>query len=70
MMPSILNAFTLEKAALTADLLARFAKDVLEKRWSGGGAVRIAPEQAGGDIIAFPAEFDHLRAIPARKAAP
>jgi len=68
--PRAYHAFTLEKAALTADLLARFANDVLEERWNGGGAVRIAPEEAGGEIIPFPAEFDHLRAIPARKAAP
>ena len=68
--PRAYHAFTLEKAALTADLLARFANDVLEERWNGGGAVRIAPEEAGGEIIPFPAEFDHLRAIPARKAVP
>ncbi len=68
--PRTYHAFTLEKAALTADLLARFASEVMEKRWSGGGAVRIAPEEAGGEIVPFPAEFDHLRAIPARKAAP
>jgi len=67
--PRAYHAFTLEKAALTADLLARFASEVLEKRWSGGGAVRIAPEEAGGEITPFPAEFDHLRAIPARKAS-
>ena len=67
--PRAYHAFTLEKAALTADLLARFAREVMEKRWSGGGAVRIAPEEAGGEIMPFPAEFDHLRAIPARKAA-
>jgi pimeloyl-ACP methyl ester carboxylesterase len=68
--PRAYHAFTLEKAALTTDLLARFANDVMEKRWSGDGAVRVAPEEAGGDITPFPAEFDHLRAIPARKAAP
>ena len=67
--PRAYHAFTLEKAALTADLLVRFAREVLEKRWSGGGAVRIAPEEAGGQIVPFPAEFDHLRAIPARKPA-
>ena len=66
--PRAYHAFTLEKAALTADLLARFASEVMEKRWSGQGAVRIAPEEAGGEISPFPAEFDHLRAIPARKA--
>jgi pimeloyl-ACP methyl ester carboxylesterase len=64
------HAFTLEKAALTADLLARFAREVMEKRWTGGGAVCIAPEEAGGEITPFPAEFDHLRAIPVRKVAP
>jgi pimeloyl-ACP methyl ester carboxylesterase len=68
--PKAYHAFTLEKGALTADLLARFADDVLAKRWKGGGAVRIAPEEPGGDIIPFPEGFDHLRAIPARKAEP
>src|SRR6516164_7778755 len=65
--PRAYHAFTLEKAALTADLLARFATDVLARQWSGGGAVRVAPEEPGGDILPFPADFDHLRAIPVRK---
>src|SRR6516162_5318993 len=65
--PRAYHAFTLEKAALTADLLARFATDVLAGQWSGGGAVRVAPEEPGGDILPFPADFDHLRAIPVRK---
>src|SRR5215831_3829864 len=64
--PRAYHAFTLEKAALTADLLARFATDVLARQWSGGGAVRVAPEEPGGDILPFPADFDHLRAIPVR----
>jgi len=68
--PRTFHAFTLEKAALTADLLTRFANDVLAKRWKGGQAVRIAPEEAGGEILPFPAEFDHLRAIPVRKTTP
>jgi hypothetical protein len=68
--PRAFHAFTLEKAALTADLLTRFANDVLAKRWKGGQAVRIAPEEAGGEILPFPAEFDHLRAIPVRKTTP
>ena len=68
--PRTFHAFTLEKAALTADLLTRFATDVLAKRWKGGQAVRIAPEEAGGEILPFPAEFDHLRAIPVRKTTP
>jgi 3-oxoadipate enol-lactonase len=68
--PRAFHAFTLEKAALTADLLARFANDVLAKRWKGDQAVRIAPEEAGGEILPFPAEFDHLRAIPVRKTTP
>src|SRR5215471_10330009 len=33
--PRAYHAFTLEKAALTADLLARFAEDVLAGRWQG-----------------------------------
>ena len=68
--PRAYHAFTLEKAALTADLLARFATDVLARRWSGGGAVRVAPEEPGGDILPFPPDFDHLRAIPVRKPTP
>jgi len=63
------HAFTLEKAALTADLLARFAEDVLAKRWHGNKAVWIAPEEPGGEMIPFPAGYDHLRAIPVQKAS-
>jgi pimeloyl-ACP methyl ester carboxylesterase len=62
------HAFTLEKPALTADLLARFADGVLAGRWEGNKAVWIAPEEAGGALIPFPAGYDHLRAIPIRGA--
>ncbi|MBR0753686.1 alpha/beta hydrolase [Bradyrhizobium jicamae] len=68
--PNAYHAFTLEKAALTADLLARFAEDVLAVRWRGNRAVLIAPDEPGGDIMPFPAGFDHLRAIPVPRAAP
>ena len=67
--PNAYHAFTLEKAALTADLLARFAEDVLSKRWQGNKAVWIAPDDPGGAMIAFPAGYDHLRAIPMQRAA-
>jgi pimeloyl-ACP methyl ester carboxylesterase len=62
--PGAYHAFTLEKPALTADLLARFAHDVMAGRWYGKGTVWIAPEEAGGEIIPFPAGYDHLRALP------
>src|SRR5258707_11681947 len=62
--PRAYHAFTLEKPALTADLLSRFARDVLAGRWQGNKAVWIAPEEAGGAMIAFPGGHDHLRAIP------
>ena len=62
--PRAYHAFTLEKAEVTADLLARFAEEVLATRWQGNKAVWIAPEQAGGELIPFPAGYDHLRAIP------
>ena len=68
--PKAYHAFTLEKPALTADLLARFAEDVLARRWQGNKSVWIAPEDAGGDLIPFPAGYDHLRAIPVRGARP
>lgn len=64
--PGAYHAFTLEKPALTADLLARFAEDVLADRWQGNKAVWIAPAEAGGALAPFPAGYDHLRAIPAR----
>ncbi|WP_448045469.1 alpha/beta fold hydrolase [Bradyrhizobium liaoningense] len=63
------HAFTLERPALTADLLARFAEDVLAGRWQGNKTVWIAPEEAGGELMAFPAGYDHLRAIPVRGRA-
>jgi len=68
--PDAYHAFTLEKPALTADLLARFAQDVTAGRWQGKQTVWIAPEQAGGEMTQFPAEFDHMRAIPVRLPAP
>lgn len=62
------HAFTLEKSEITIDLLARFAEDVLAGRWQGNGLVSIAPEVAGGEIVPFPAGYDHLRAIPVPRA--
>ena len=67
--PRAYHAFTLEKAELTADLLARFADDVLAGKWKGGKSVWIAPEEAGGALAPFPPDQDHLRAIP-RTTAP
>jgi 3-oxoadipate enol-lactonase len=67
--PNAYHAFTLEKAALTADLLARFAEDVIAKRWQGGKRVWIASDDPGGTMIPFPEGYDHLRAIPVQKAA-
>jgi pimeloyl-ACP methyl ester carboxylesterase len=68
--PNAYHAFTLEKPALTADLLARFAEDVLGGRWQGDKAVWIAPEEAGGALVPFPAGYDHLRAIPIQGTNP
>ncbi len=64
------HAFTLEKSTLTADLLVRFATDVTAKQWKGGGSVWIAPDEAGGEIVPFPDDYDHLRALPIRLAPP
>ena len=65
--PRAYHAFTLEKAALTADLLERFATDVLAGQWKGARLVWIAPEDAGGELTPFPADYDHLRAVPVRR---
>lgn len=65
--PKAYHAFTLEKSALTAELLARFADDVLSGRWQGNKAVWIAPEEPGGELTPFPAGYDHLRAIPVKR---
>lgn len=66
--PRAYHAFTLEKGALTADLLARFAENVLAGTWHGNKSVWIAPEDPGEDLMPFPANYDHLRAIPVRSA--
>ncbi|GGI19829.1 alpha/beta fold hydrolase [Bradyrhizobium guangdongense] len=66
--PRAYHAFTLEKPALTADLLARFADDVMAGRWQGNKSVWIAPDEAGGELMPFPAGYDHLRAIPVKGA--
>jgi pimeloyl-ACP methyl ester carboxylesterase len=65
--PRAFHAFTLEQPALTADLLSRFAEDVLSGTWKGNRSVWIAPEKAGNPLIPFPAGHDHLRAIPAHE---
>jgi pimeloyl-ACP methyl ester carboxylesterase len=62
------HAFTLEKPELTAWLLGRFARDVLADRWQGDQTVWLAPEEAGGIMQRFPADFDHLRAVPVRRS--
>src|SRR3954464_8066189 len=67
--PNAYHAFTLEKPALTADLLARFADDVLAGRWQGNKSIFIAPDKPEGALTPFPAGYDHLRAIPTRVAA-
>jgi 3-oxoadipate enol-lactonase len=67
--PRAYHAFTLEKAALTIDLLARFAEEVLTKRWKGDRSIWIAPDDAGGPLIPFPPDYDHLRAIPAQRVS-
>ena len=67
--PRAYHAFTLEKPALTADLLASFAEDVLAKRWKGNQSIWIAPEQPGDPLIPFPPGQDHLRAIPTHGAS-
>lgn len=64
--PRAYHAFTLEKASLTADLLTRFARDVMAGRWQGNKAVMVAPEQPDGPLTPFPEGYDHLRAIPVR----
>jgi 3-oxoadipate enol-lactonase len=63
--PHAFHAFTLEKPALTADLLSRFAGGVLSGKWKGNRSVWIAPEKAGDPLISFPEGHDHLRALPA-----
>lgn len=68
--PEAYHAFTLEKGALTADLLARFAEDVLAGRWQGNKAVLIAAGEPGGELSPFPAGYDHLRAIPVQRPLP
>src|SRR6202000_481345 len=66
--PRAFHAFTLEKPALTAYLLGRFAEDVMNGRWRGKGSVWVAPEEVGGELKPFPEGFDYLRAIPVRNA--
>ncbi|MBH5397753.1 alpha/beta hydrolase [Bradyrhizobium sp. CNPSo 4010] len=68
--PKAYHAFTLEKGALTADLLARFADDVLAGRWKGHQSIWVAPDEVGGELTPFPDGYDHLRAIPVRRAMP
>lgn len=65
--PNAYHAFTLEKGALTAELMARFAEKVLAGEWQGEKAVWIAPDEPGGEVTPFPPGYDHLRAIPVKR---
>src|SRR3954463_54090 len=67
--PNAYHAFTLETAALTADLLARSAAAGLAQRGQGTKAFWIAPDEPGGEMIPFPDGYDHLRAIPVKRSA-
>jgi len=64
------HAFTLEKAELAAYIMARFAEDVMAGRWHGKKSIWIGPEEVGGELMPFPAGYDHLRAIPVRLKTP
>ena len=48
---------------------ARFADDVLAERGKADKSVWIAPDEAGGPMLPFPPDHDHLRAIPRRDGA-
>ena len=55
--PRAFHAFTLEKPALTADLLSRFAEDVLSGTWKGDRSVWIAPETRGRSAHPLPSRL-------------
>ena len=63
--PRAFHAFTLEKPALTADLLSRFAEDVLAGKWKGNAPYGSPPRTRAMRSSRFPRGHDHLRAIPA-----
>ncbi len=62
--PRAYHAFTLEKPTLTAHLLRRFAERVQDGSFVGGRSIWIASESNEGELLPFPAGFDHLRALP------
>jgi len=62
--PRAYHAFTLEMPDLIADVLARFARQVGEGTFVGGGSVWVGPDRIGGPFERFPEGFDHLRLIP------
>jgi 3-oxoadipate enol-lactonase len=64
--PRAYHAFTLERAELTAYLVAQFAQDVLHGRFHGKQSIWIGPDDVGGELTPFPEGFDHLRALPVR----
>ncbi|MGE4373724.1 MAG: alpha/beta fold hydrolase [Xanthobacter sp.] len=63
--PHAYHAFTLEKPTLTASLMSRFAERVRNGLFTGGRSIWIASETDEGELLPFPAGFDHLRAVPA-----
>jgi len=58
------HAFTLEMPEIACRVIADFVNQVETKKWKGDQSVWIASDDPGSDIIAFPCEGDHTRAIP------
>jgi 3-oxoadipate enol-lactonase len=61
------HAFTLERPELTAALLCNFADEAIAGKFKGGRKVLVAADDDSGSLEPFPAGYDHLRAIPAKK---
>ncbi len=64
LMQKVYHAFTLEIPEITARVLLHFVKEVESGQWQGDQTVWIASDDPKSEVVAFPCEGDHTRAIP------
>lgn len=64
LMQHVYHAFTLEIPEITCRVIADFVNQVETGQWKGDQSVWVASDDPESDVIAFPCQGDHTRAIP------
>ena len=68
--PRAYHAFTLEKRGIDGVFDGALRRGRDGRPLAGQETIWLAPEEVGGELMPFPAGFDHLRAVPVRLKEP